>query len=146
MLADALSYAVREELSPIIDLATLTGGIVVALGTVMTGLFCNDEHLADEIIAAGRAAGEKYWPMPLDDDYKEQIKSEIADIKQTGGRAASSVTAAKILEQFVGNSKWAHLDIAGTSYVDSKKPYQEKGGTGVGVRTLAELVLQLAQG
>jgi leucyl aminopeptidase len=144
VLADALSYAVREGLSPIIDLATLTGGIVVALGSVMTGLFCNDEQLTAEIISAGRAAGEKYWPMPLDDDYKDQIKSEVADIKQTGGRAASSVTAAKILEQFVGDAKWAHLDIAGTSYVDSKRSYQEKGGTGVGVRTLAELALQLA--
>jgi leucyl aminopeptidase len=144
ILADALSYAAREGLSPIIDLATLTGGIVVALGETMTGLFCNDESLADKIIAAGRIAGEKYWPMPLDDEYKEQIKSDIADIKQTGGRYASSVTAAKILEHFVSDAKWAHLDIAGTSYFDSKKSYQEKGGTGVGVRTLAELVLRLA--
>jgi len=144
ILADALSYAAREGLSPIIDLATLTGGIVVALGSTMTGLFCNDESLTGEIIAAGRIAGEKYWPMPLDDEYNEQIKSDIADIKQTGGRTASSVTAAKILEHFVGDAKWAHLDIAGTSYLDSKKSYQEKGGTGVGVRTLAELVLRLA--
>ncbi|HEY4032584.1 MAG TPA: leucyl aminopeptidase [Ktedonobacteraceae bacterium] len=144
ILADALSYAAREGLSPIIDLATLTGGIVVALGSTMTGLFCNDESLTGEIIAAGRIAGEKYWPMPLDDEYNEQIKSDIADIKQTGGRTASSVTAAKILEHFIGDAKWAHLDIAGTSYLDSKKSYQEKGGTGVGVRTLAELVLRLA--
>jgi leucyl aminopeptidase len=144
ILADALSYAAREGLSPIIDLATLTGGMMVALGSTMTGLFCNDESLTGEIIAAGRIAGEKYWPMPLDDEYNEQIKSDIADIKQTGGRNASSVTAAKILEHFVGNAKWAHLDIAGTSYLDSKKSYQEKGGTGVGVRTLTELVLRLA--
>jgi leucyl aminopeptidase len=145
ILADALSYATREGLSPIIDLATLTGGIVVALGYTMTGLFCNDEQLTANILAAGRAAGEKFWPMPLDDEYREQIKSDIADIKQTGGRPASSVTAAKILEQFVGTAKWAHLDIAGTSYVDSKKAYQEKGGTGVGVRTLTELALSLAR-
>jgi leucyl aminopeptidase len=145
ILADALSYASQEGLSPIIDLATLTGGIVIALGYTMTGLFCNDEQLTNNILAAGRAAGEKFWPMPLDDEYGEQIKSDIADIKQTGGRPASSVTAAKILEQFVGTAKWAHLDIAGTSYVDSKKAYQEKGGTGVGVRTLTELVLSLAQ-
>jgi leucyl aminopeptidase len=144
ILADALSYAAREGLSPIIDLATLTGGIVVALGSTMTGLFCNDESLANEIIAAGRVVGEKYWPMPLDDEYSEQIKSDIADIKQTGGRSASSVTAAKILEHFVGDAKWAHLDIAGTSYLENKKSYQEKGATGVGVRTLAELVLRLA--
>jgi leucyl aminopeptidase len=145
VLADALSYASKEGLSPIIDLATLTGGIVIALGYTMTGLFSNDELLTDEILAAGRAAGEKYWPLPLDEEYGEQIKSDIADIKQTGGRAASSVTAAKILENFVGDAKWAHLDIAGTSYNDSKKPYQEKGATGVGVRTLAELAVRLAQ-
>jgi leucyl aminopeptidase len=145
ILADALAYAASEGLSPIIDLATLTGGIVIALGTTMTGLFCNDENLAGEIIAAGRMVGEKYWSMPLDDEYNELIKSDIADIKQVSGRAASSVTAAKILENFVGDAKWAHLDIAGTSYLDSKKPYQEKGGTGVGVRTLVELVLRLAR-
>ncbi len=145
ILADALSYAVQEGLAPIIDLATLTGGIVVALGSVMTGLFSNDEALTDEIITAGRAAGEKYWPMPLDDEYGDAIKSDIADIKQTGGRYASAVTAAKILENFVGDTKWAHLDIAGTSYLDSKKSYQEKGATGVGVRTLAELAVRLAQ-
>jgi leucyl aminopeptidase len=144
ILADALSYATREGLSPIIDVATLTGGIVVALGSILTGLFCNDERLTNEIVAAGNHAGEKYWPMPLDDEYNEQIKSDIADIKQTGGRGASSVTAAKILQHFVGEAKWAHLDIAGTSYLESKKAYQEKGATGVGVRTLAELVLQLA--
>jgi leucyl aminopeptidase len=145
ILADALSYAVQEGLSPIIDLATLTGGILIALGNVRTGLFCNDEGLADEIIAAGQAAGEKYWPMPLDDEYADFIKSDIADIKQTGGRYASSTTAAKILENFVGDTKWAHLDIAGTCYLDSKKPYQEKGATGVGVRTLAELAVRMAQ-
>lgn len=145
ILADALSYASKEGLSPIIDLATLTGGIVIALGYTMTGVFSNDELLTDEILAAGRVAGEKYWPMPLDEEYGEQIRSDIADIKQTGGRTASSVTAAKILENFIGNAKWAHLDIAGTSYVESKKSYQEKGATGVGVRTLAELALRLAQ-
>jgi leucyl aminopeptidase len=125
--------------------ATLTGGVVVALGHTMTGLFCNNEQLCQEIIEAGKIAGEKFWPMPLDEEYGEQIKSDIADIKQTGGRAASSVTAAKILENFVGNAEWAHLDIAGTSYVESKKPYQEKGSTGVAVRTLANLALLLAK-
>jgi leucyl aminopeptidase len=145
VLADALSYAVQQGLSPIIDLATLTGGIVIALGSKMTGLFSNDAALRDGIISAGESAGEKYWPMPLDDEYSEQIASDIADIKQTGGREASSVTAAKILQRFVNDTSWAHLDIAGTSYLDSKKAHQEKGATGVGVRTLAELVLQLAK-
>ena len=145
VLADALSYAVKEGLSPIVDVATLTGGIVVALGSVNVGMFCNNEKLSGEIIAAGKATGEKYWPMPLDDEYKEYIKSEIADIKQTGGKYASSVTAAKILEHFVGDAQWAHLDIAGVDYIDNKTAYQEKGATGYAVRTLAELALRLAK-
>jgi leucyl aminopeptidase len=146
ILADALAFAAKEGLSPIIDLATLTGAIVIALGNTITGLFSNNGQLASEIIAAGHHAGEKYWQMPLDDDdFKDAIESEIADIKQTGGRPASSITAAKMLQYFVDSKPWAHLDIAGTSYVDSKKPYQEKGGTGVGVRTLVEFVLQHAQ-
>lgn len=145
VLADALSYAVKEGLSPIIDVATLTGGIVVALGSVMSGMFCNDEALSNEIIAAGQVAGEKFWPMPLDEEYEESIQSDIADIKQTGGRYASAATAAKILEHFVGDAKWAHLDIAGTDFIDAKKPYQEHGATGVAVRTLAELVLMKAR-
>ncbi len=145
VLADALSYAVKNGLSPIIDVATLTGGIVVALGSVMSGMFCNDQELSNEIIAAGQVAGEKFWPMPLDDEYKEAIQSDIADIKQTGGKYASAVTAAKILEQFVGDAQWAHLDIAGTDFIDAKKPYQEHGATGVAVRTLAEFVLRRAE-
>ncbi len=144
VLADALSYAVKEGLSPIIDVATLTGGIVIALGTVMSGLFSNDPGLSNEIIAAGQVAGEKFWPMPLDDEYGVEIQSDIADIKQTAGRLGSSVKAAKILEQFVGDAQWAHLDIAGTDYIDTKKPYQAKGATGVAVRTLAELVFRKA--
>lgn len=145
ILADALSYAVQHGLSPIIDLATLTGGMTITLGSVITGLFSNNESLADEIIIAGRSVGEKYWQLPLDDEYQEQIKSDIADIKQTGGRDASSITAAKILEYFVDDTPWAHLDIASTSYLDSRKPYQEKGAAGVGVRTLVELILQRSE-
>ena len=144
ILADALSYAVKEGFSPIVDLATLTGAIVIALGNITTGVFSNDEQLTNEIIAAGQIAGEKFWALPMDEEYGESIKSDIADIKQTGSRAGSSITAAKILEHFVGDTKWAHLDIAGTSYLDSKKPYQEKGATGVAVRTLAELARKLA--
>ncbi|HLQ29835.1 MAG TPA: leucyl aminopeptidase [Ktedonobacteraceae bacterium] len=145
VLADALSYAAKEGLSPIIDVATLTGAVVVALGNTMAGVFSNDAQLTDEIIAAGKSAGEKFWPMPMDEEYGEQIKSEVADIKQTGGRGAGSVTAAKILEHFVGDAKWAHLDIAGTSFVDSKKPHQEMGATGMAVRTLAELAVRMGK-
>jgi leucyl aminopeptidase len=144
VLADGLSYAVKEGLSPIIDVATLTGGIVVALGSTMAGAFCNDSELCNELLSAGKVAGEKFWPMPLDEEYAEQIKSDIADIKQTAGRGASAVTAAKILENFVGEAKWAHLDVAGTTFVDNPRPFQESGATGFGVRTLAELALRLA--
>ncbi len=111
----------------------------------MSGLFCNDDELSREIIAAGRVEGEKFWRMPLDEEYAEAIASDVADIKQTGGRPASAVTAAKILEHFVGEAKWAHLDIAGTDFSDTKKPYQEKGATGFAVRTLAELILKRAE-
>jgi leucyl aminopeptidase len=146
VLADALSYAVlKEQATTIIDVATLTGGIVIALGSVMSGIFCNDDDLSAQIIEAGQKVGEKFWRMPLDDEYTEAIHSDVADIKQTGGRPASSVTAAKILEHFVGDAHWAHLDIAGTDFSDSKKPYAEKGATGFAARTLAELVLKRAE-
>src|SRR5579859_1167210 len=145
VLADALSYAVqKEQATTIIDVATLTGGIVIALGSVMSGLFCNNDELSAEIIEAGQQVGEKFWRMPLDDEYAEAIASDVADIKQTGGRPASSVTAAKILEHFVGNTHWAHLDIAGTDFSDARRPYAEKGATGFAARTLAELVLKRA--
>jgi leucyl aminopeptidase len=145
VLADALSYAVqKEQATTIIDVATLTGGIVIALGSVMSGLFCNDDELSAQIIEAGQQVGEKFWRMPLDDEYAEAIRSDVADIKQTGGRPASSVTAAKILEHFVGNTHWAHLDIAGTDFSDAKRPYAEKGATGFAARTLAELILKRA--
>ncbi|HEY6542098.1 MAG TPA: leucyl aminopeptidase [Ktedonobacteraceae bacterium] len=146
VLADALSYAVlKEQATTVIDVATLTGGIVIALGSVMSGLFCNNDALSAQIIEAGQKVGEKFWRMPLDDEYAEAISSDVADIKQTGGRPASSVTAAKILEHFVGNTHWAHLDIAGTDFSDAKRPYAEKGATGFAARTLAELVLKRAE-
>lgn len=145
VLADALSYAVqKEQATTIIDVATLTGGITIALGSVMSGLFCNDDELSAEIIEAGQQVGEKFWRMPLDEEYAEAIASDVADIKQTGGRPASPVTAAKILEHFVGNTHWAHLDIAGTFFSDVRRPYTEKGATGFAARTLAELVLKRA--
>jgi leucyl aminopeptidase len=145
ILADALSYAVlKEQATTIIDVATLTGGITIALGSVMSGLFCNDDELSAQIVAAGQQVGEKFWRMPLDDEYAEAIASDVADIKQTGGRPASSVIAAKILEHFVGSTHWAHLDIAGTDFSDVRRPYAEKGATGFAARTLAELVLKRA--
>ena len=144
-LADALSYAVKEGCSPILDIATLTGACVVALGAKRAGLFSNDDSLSDDVLAAGEATGEKFWPMPLDDEYQELIESSIADIKQTGGRYGGAITAAKILEQFVGLTSWAHLDIAGMEFNESKQSFMEQGATSFGARALATLVLKRAE-
>jgi leucyl aminopeptidase len=143
-LADALSYAVREGCSPIIDIATLTGACIVALGAKRAGLFCNDDELRDELMEVGEFAGERFWPMPIDDDYQELIESHIADIKQTGGSNGGAITAAKILEHFVGEARWAHLDIAGAEFAESKSSFMEPGASGFGARALADLVLKWA--
>lgn len=145
ILADALSYAVKEGCSPIIDIATLTGACVVALGAKRAGLFSNDDSLRDDILAAGEACGEKFWPMPLDDDYQELIESSIADVKQTGGRYGGAIIAAKILEHFVGSASWAHLDIAGMEFNEGKLPFVEIGAIAFGARALASLVLKRAE-
>ncbi len=144
ILADALSYAVKEKLSPLVDLATLTGACVVALGTSYSGLFSNNQELTDRIIEAGTKTGEKLWRMPVAEEYREQIKSEIADIKNVGNRYGGAITAALFLREFVGDTPWVHLDIAGTACSDKESGYIVKGGTGVGVRTLVELALSLA--
>ena len=143
-LADALSYAVQEGCSPIIDIATLTGACVVALGAKRAGLFSNDDALRDDLLCAGEGSGERFWPMPLDDEYQELIESSIADIKQTGGRYGGAIIAAKILEHFVGSASWAHLDIAGMEFTESKQSFMEQGATAFGARALAALVLQRA--
>lgn len=145
ILADALSYAVKEGCSPIIDIATLTGGAHIALGGKRAALFCNDDRLSQELLAAGASTGEKFWALPLDEEYQELIESHIADIKQTGGKYGSAISAAKILEHFVGQASWAHLDIAGLEFVEEKQPFMEKGATGMGARVLAELVLRQAE-
>jgi leucyl aminopeptidase len=144
VLADALSYAVKEGCSPIIDIATLTGACYVALGGKRGGLFCNDDALRDGLMAAGESTGEKFWPMPIDEEYQENIESHVADIKQGGPRYGGAISAAKILEHFVGEARWAHLDIAGTEFVEEKQAFMEKGATGFGARALAELVLSRA--
>jgi len=137
VLADALHYA-REEFDPcaIVDLATLTGACVIALGRWATGLFSNNEKLTEIVRAAGAASGECAWPMPLFDGHKKEIRSEIADIKNTGGRSAGASTAAAFLAHFVGDTPWVHLDIAGTGWTSKVEPYQRHGATGVGVRML----------
>ncbi|MFN3638013.1 MAG: leucyl aminopeptidase [Chloroherpetonaceae bacterium] len=141
ILADALTYA-KEEYAPdvIIDLATLTGACVIALGYQAAGLFTNNDDLAEKLSKAGMRSGEKVWRMPLWDDYDKQIKSEVADVKNTGGRGAGAVTAAKFLEKFIGDHKaWAHLDIAGPSF-PSMGSSNAKSSSGFGVRLLAEVL------
>jgi leucyl aminopeptidase len=148
VLADALSYAQRLEPAAVVDLATLTGAIVVALGRKAAGLFSNDDALARQLEGAGRAAGEKLWRMPLWDDYADMIKSDTADIKNTSDTrpaAAGSVFAAKFLERFV-DYPWAHLDIAGVAWKASGVPYVSKGATGFGVRLLLQWLREQERG
>jgi len=139
VLADALTYAQRYNPTAIIDLATLTGAISVALGPHAIGLFANDDTLAQRLLRAGEAAGERAWQLPLWQPYREMVKSEIADVRNAAGRQGGAITAAAFLNAFVGDYPWAHLDIAGTAWTDSKpKAYQPKGATGVGVRLLVQ--------
>lgn len=149
LLADALYYACQQDPDLVIDLATLTGAIVIALGTMVSGLFTNNEWLSDAIRKAGAEHAELYWPLPTWDHYDFQLRSSVADLTNTGGRAAGSCTAARFLAAFV-DRPWAHLDIAGTGWIEEDslqyvhKSYNaKKGATGVGVRTLAELARQI---
>jgi leucyl aminopeptidase len=141
VLADALAYAVEQKPDAIIDLATLTGACVVALGHVCSGLFSNDDDLSNTLLAAGEVSGERLWRMPLWPEYREQIKAPLGDFKNVGGQPAGSITAAWFLANFVGDVPWAHLDIAGTAWTEGgwavMPPYLQKDvGTGVGVRLL----------
>ncbi len=146
LLADALSYGRKIGLSHMIDVATLTGAIVIALGEVSTGVFGNDQEVVDGVIKASRKAGEKMWQLPLFDEYKEQNKSDVADVKNTGGRPAGSITAAQFLAEFSEDTPWVHLDIAGTFLSSKDKGYVVKGATGVPVRTLVNYILDMAKG
>ncbi len=144
VLADALSYGVREGLSPLVDAATLTGAAGVALGLAYTAVFANDEKVAGEILEAGTTAGEYLWRMPLPEVYEELIKGETADIKNSAGRYGGAITAALFLQHFVGSTPWVHLDIAPPSWSDKDEGEQTKGGSGAGVRTLVAFVESLA--
>jgi leucyl aminopeptidase len=141
VLADALAYARRYEPAAIVDCATLTGACVIALGHHAIALMGNNGQLIDQVRAAGQRTGERCWPMPLWDEYREQIDSNIADIKNSGGRAAGSITAGWFLKEFVADeTPWAHLDIAGTAYRDEAAPYLRKGAAGVPTRLLIDWV------
>ena len=139
ILADALTYAKRLGCSHLVDAATLTGAIVVALGHVHVGLFASDDALRDKVMAAADAEGEKMWQMPLDDEYKDYLKSAFADLPNIGGRWGGAITAATFLKEFADGSPWVHLDIAGTAWLDDAKPFMAKGPSGVAVRTLVRL-------
>jgi len=139
VLSDVLRYAVDEGADRLIDLATLTGSCVVALGEDVAGAFTNDQGWCDEVLAAAKRAGEEVWQLPMFDHYAEQLKSDVADVKNTGTRWGGAITAAKFLEKFIDKRPWVHLDIAGPAYANSSKPHREGGGTGCMVRTLVEV-------
>ncbi|MGH9721386.1 MAG: M17 family metallopeptidase, partial [Bryobacteraceae bacterium] len=139
ILADALTYARRLGCTHLVDAATLTGAIVVALGHLNVGLFAADDALRQRVADAAKAEGERMWHMPLEDDYKEYLKSAFADLPNIGGRYGGSITAAIFLKEFADTTPWVHLDIAGTAWLDDAKPYQAKGPTGVTVRTFVRL-------
>jgi leucyl aminopeptidase len=145
ILADALSYANKLRAKSIVDVATLTGACMVALGRICTGVFSNNQPLAEKVIAAGNETGEYAWQLPMFEEYREQIKSDIADIKNIGNRYGGAITAAKFLEEFVNKTPWVHLDIAGTYETDKEKGHLVKGATGIPVRTLVNLVLSLSR-
>ncbi|MEM3437797.1 MAG: leucyl aminopeptidase [Nitrososphaerales archaeon] len=143
ILADAISYSTNYKPQAIIDIATLTGACVIALGNHASGMLTNDQNLGKKVINAAELSGEKVWQLPLWKEYLEQIKSEVADLKNVGGRAGGAITAAAFLSKFVGNYPWVHLDIAGTAYTQEgsiEKTYIPKGATGVGVRLLIQLL------
>jgi leucyl aminopeptidase len=139
ILADALTYARRLGCTHLVDAATLTGAIVVALGHIYVGLFASDDPLRERVMAAAEAEGEKMWQMPLDEEYKDYLKSAFADLPNIGGRWGGAITAATFLKEFAESTPWVHLDIAGTAWLDDPKPHLAKGPSGVGVRTFVRL-------
>jgi leucyl aminopeptidase len=141
ILADAIAYARRLGCTHLLDAATLTGAIVVALGHVNVGAFSNDEALLARVLSAAKAEGEKIWHMPLEDDYKDALKSSFADIPNIGNRWGGAITAAMFLKEFVEETPWVHLDIAGTAWLEEAKPFLAKGPSGVPVRTFVSLAM-----
>jgi len=142
ILADAITYARRQGCTHLVDAATLTGAIVVALGHLRVGLFANQDAMRDRVLAAADAAGERMWPMPLDADYKDYLKSAFADLPNVGGRWGGAVTAAMFLKEFAEDTPWVHLDIAGTAWLDDSKPFLAKGATGLPLRTMVRLAME----
>ncbi len=146
ILADAIAYAKKLGATQVIDMATLTGAVSIALGEVNVGILGTDQNLIQKVIEAGKQVGEKFWQLPLDKEYSNQIRSDIADIKNVGGRKAGTITAAAFLKEFADGVSWAHLDIAGTAWGDDAKPYRSKGPTGIAVRTLIRFIERSVDG
>jgi leucyl aminopeptidase len=140
VLGDVLTWAAEHQPAAMVDLATLTGAIITALGPYTTGLFSPNDELSEELLNAAKGAGEEMWRLPMPENMKELLKSPVADFKNIGGPKGGSITAALFLKEFTNDVPWAHLDIAGSSYMDKEKGYEPRGGTGAGVRTLVELV------
>ncbi len=145
VLADALTYAKQLGCTVLIDAATLTGAVLVALGNFTTGVFGWNKEWVDRVLAAAKVAGEKMWQLPVDEDYRDLYKSSIADLANTGGRYGGAITGAMFIGEFAGDTPWVHLDIAGTRWANDEKPYRAKGPTGHGVRTLVQLLADLSQ-
>jgi leucyl aminopeptidase len=146
VLADGLAYARQLGATHLIDAATLTGACVVALGMVNAGVFSNNEETYQHFTAALETSGERFWRLPVEDDYKEMIKSSIADIMNTGGsRWGGAITAAMFLKEFVDETPWIHLDIAGVAWIEEQKPWIAKGPSGIAVRTITEWVRSYAK-
>jgi leucyl aminopeptidase len=145
-LADAIAYA-RKEVKPheIVDIATLTGAAAIALGSLCAGAMTNNPGLQARVLAAGERAGERLWPLPLIDEYREGLRSEVADLRNTGPRPGGAITAGLFIREFAGDTPWVHLDIAGAAFTDRDLPYAAKGGVGFGTRTLIEFVLAAAR-
>lgn len=143
VLADALHYARQQGATVLIDAATLTGAVTIALGNITTGVFSNNKEWASRVLASAAAAGERMWELPVDDDYRDLYKSSIADIANTGGRYGGAITAAMFVGEFAGDTPWVHLDIAGTRWNYEEKPYLAKGPSGHPVRTLVHLLMNL---
>ena len=141
VLADALCYAVQLKVKEIVDLATLTGACIVGLGNYTAGVMGNNQSLINRILAAANLAGEKVWQLPLDEELRTEIDSDVADVKNVGSRWGGAITAAMFLEKFVGDTPWAHIDIAGPAYLEKGGDWYPKGGTGFGVRTVIHYLL-----
>ena len=140
VLADAVHYAEKQGATRIVDMATLTGAVIIALGDINTGIMGNDQEFVDEIIGCGKDVGENFWQLPVGKDYSKGIKSDIADIKNIGpSRKAGTIIGAVFIQEFIDKAKWAHLDIAGTAWADEGSAHQSKGPTGVAVQNFVEI-------